>query len=111
MRCSRRLCLRVFLKDSGLRQLQADFVSAERLLQPRRLCARYSSAGAEAGAGGGASVAPQALSEVIDRAYQLWMRKREKYADTTPWLLDDLRRTAQELPADWNQNGFTANKG
>jgi 4,5-dihydroxyphthalate decarboxylase len=40
----------------------------------------------------------------------MWNDKREKYADTTPWLLDDLRRTAQDLPADWNANGFDANK-
>ncbi|KAA8670887.1 MULTISPECIES: nitrate ABC transporter substrate-binding protein [Pantoea] len=100
-----------FLKDSGLRQLQADFVSAERDYFNRvgyvpgihLLALKPALAAAH-------PWLPQALSEVIDRAYQLWMRKREKYADTTPWLLDDLRRTAQELPADWNQNGFTANK-
>ncbi len=33
---------------------------------------------------------PQALSEVIDQSYALWMKKRIKYTDTTPWLLDDL---------------------
>lgn len=40
----------------------------------------------------------------------MWMNKRIKYADTTPWLLDDLRRTAQDLPANWNDNGFEVNK-
>lgn len=53
---------------------------------------------------------PEALSEVIDQSYAMWMNKRIKYADTTPWLLDDLRRTAQDLPANWNDNGFEVNK-
>ncbi|MGL9721225.1 nitrate ABC transporter substrate-binding protein [Symbiopectobacterium sp.] len=53
---------------------------------------------------------PQALSEVIDQSYALWMKKRIKYTDTTPWLLDDLRRTARDLPANWNENGFEVNK-
>jgi len=100
-----------FLPASGLRQLQTNFYQAERdyfnrvgyvpgihilALKPA-LAADY-------------PWLPAALSEVIDRAYALWMQKREKYADTTPWLLDDLRRTAQELPAEWNQNGFNANR-
>ena len=53
---------------------------------------------------------PQALSDIIDRSYELWMDKRAKYADTTPWLLDDLRRTVVDLPANWNANGFAANE-
>lgn len=52
---------------------------------------------------------PAALSEAIDHSAQLWLEKRIKYADTTPWLLDELRRTAQSLPADWNKNGYAAN--
>lgn len=53
---------------------------------------------------------PQALSDIIERSYQVWMDKRAKYADTTPWLLDDLRRTVMDLPVDWNANGYVANK-
>lgn len=100
-----------FLADSGLRQLQVDFAAAERdyfnrvgyvpgihLLAMKPALAESH------------PWLPQALSDIIDRSYQMWMKKREKYADTTPWLLDDLRRTAQELPANWNQNGFSVNK-
>ncbi len=100
-----------FLKDSGLRQLQADFATAERDYfnrvgyVPGIHILAMKPALAEAH-----PWLPQALSEIIDRSYQMWMKKREKYADTTPWLLDDLRRTAQELPANWNQNGFSTNK-
>jgi len=53
---------------------------------------------------------PAALSEIIERSYQLWMDKRAKYADTTPWLLDDLRRTVVDLPRSWNDNGYIANE-
>ena len=48
--------------------------------------------------------------DIIDQSYELWMDKRAKYADTTPWLLDDLRRTVVDLPANWNANGFAANE-
>lgn len=100
-----------FLPGSGLRQLQTDFYQAERDYFNRVgyvpgihiLALKPALAAAH-------SWLPAALSEVIDRSYRLWMQKREKYADTTPWLLDDLRRTAQELPADWNQNGFSVNR-
>ncbi|NEG56360.1 ABC transporter substrate-binding protein [Pantoea agglomerans] len=100
-----------FLPGSGLRQLQTDFYQAERDYFNRVgyvpgihiLALKPALAAAH-------PWLPAALSEVIDRSYRLWMQKREKYADTTPWLLDDLRRTAQELPADWNQNGFSVNR-
>ncbi|PNK63426.1 MULTISPECIES: nitrate ABC transporter substrate-binding protein [Pantoea] len=100
-----------FQPDSGLRQLQVDFQQAERDYfhrvgyVPGIHILALKPALAEAH-----PWLPQALSEIIDRSGRLWMQKREKYADTTPWLLDDLRRTAQELPASWNQNGFEVNK-
>ncbi|MGK3144382.1 ABC transporter substrate-binding protein [Pantoea sp. C2G6] len=100
-----------FLPGSGLRQLQPDFYQAERDYFNRvgyvpgiHILALKPALAAEH------PWLPAALSEVIDRSSRLWMQKREKYADTTPWLLDDLRRTAQELPAGWNQNGFSANR-
>lgn len=100
-----------FLAESGLRQLQTDFYQAEldyfnrvgyvpgiHILAMKPALAEQH------------PWLPQALSDLITRSYHVWMQKREKYADTTPWLLDDLRRTAQELPANWNENGFTVNK-
>ena len=52
---------------------------------------------------------PAALSELIDESARVWLAKREKYADTTPWIIDELARCARDLPADWNVNGYAAN--
>lgn len=52
----------------------------------------------------------QALSDLLDESARVWQEKREKYADTTPWLIDELRQTAQDLPATWNRNGYEANE-
>ena len=100
-----------FAPDSGFRQLQPDFRQAEidyfhqvgYIPGIHLLALKPAVADAH-------PWLPEALSEVIDRAYQVWMDKRAKYADTTPWLLDDLRRTARDLPPDWNANGFAANE-
>lgn len=50
------------------------------------------------------------LSELFVKANALWIAKRTKYADTTPWLLDELARTARLLPEDWNAQGMQANQ-
>lgn len=100
-----------FLPGSGLRQLQRDFREAELAYFNRvgyipghhvlgfkpEIAQRYPDIAAE-------------LSCLIDESARVWQEKREKYADTTPWLLDDLKRTAQDLPADWNANGLEANR-
>jgi len=52
---------------------------------------------------------PQALSELLDESSRVWLEKRQKYADTTPWIIDELRQTAQDLPATWNRNVFADN--
>lgn len=49
------------------------------------------------------------LSTLIDESQRVWLQKRRKYADTTPWMIDELRRVARDLPADWNANGLVAN--
>ncbi|MDR6291553.1 4,5-dihydroxyphthalate decarboxylase [Inquilinus ginsengisoli] len=53
---------------------------------------------------------PQALSEVLDESARLWIEKRVKYAETTPWILDELRQVARDLPTGWDRNGFAANE-
>ena len=53
---------------------------------------------------------PQALSDVIDQSYRVWMQRRLRYADTTPWLIDEMRQVAQSLPEHWDANGFGANE-
>ncbi len=51
-----------------------------------------------------------ALSEVLEESAHVWSQKRMKYADTTPWLIEDIVRTTNELPVDWNANGFLKNE-
>ncbi|WP_337269582.1 nitrate ABC transporter substrate-binding protein [Oryzifoliimicrobium ureilyticus] len=50
------------------------------------------------------------VSALIDESQRVWLEKREKYADTTPWMIDELRRCAADLPANWNISGFAANE-
>jgi 4,5-dihydroxyphthalate decarboxylase len=50
------------------------------------------------------------LSELIDASQRMWLQKREKYADTTPWIIDELRRCAADLPPSWNTSGLEANE-
>jgi len=53
---------------------------------------------------------PQALSELIDESSRVWLERRAKYADTTPWLIDEIRRVARDLPSGWDRNGYAANE-
>lgn len=50
------------------------------------------------------------LSELLDASQRMWLEKREKYADTTPWMIDELRRCAADLSPSWSVNGFEANE-
>ncbi len=50
------------------------------------------------------------LSNLIDASQRMWVQKREKYADTTPWMIDELRRCAADLPPSWNTSGLEANE-
>lgn len=50
------------------------------------------------------------LSALIDESQRVWLEKREKYADTTPWMIDELRRCASDLPPSWNISGLEANE-
>jgi len=52
----------------------------------------------------------QALSEALDASATMWLNKRRKYADTTPWMLDELIQTSRDLPAGWNRNGLEPNR-
>jgi 4,5-dihydroxyphthalate decarboxylase len=53
---------------------------------------------------------PRALSELLDESARRWLEKRAKYADTTPWIIDELRRVARDLPPSWDRNGYEANE-
>lgn len=53
---------------------------------------------------------PAALSELIDESSRVWRAKRLKYAETTPWMIDELARSARDLKAGWDRNGYAANE-
>ncbi len=52
----------------------------------------------------------QELSDLIDASQRLWHDKRCRYADTTPWIIDELGQCARDLPERWNASGLEANR-
>lgn len=53
---------------------------------------------------------PQALSDLLDESLRVWLEKRRRYADTSPWLIDELVRSGHDLPAEWNASGLGPNR-
>jgi len=52
----------------------------------------------------------QELSDLLDESQRVWLEKRRKYADTTPWIIDELGRCGRDLPGDWNASGLEPNR-
>lgn len=50
------------------------------------------------------------LSELIDESQRVWTAKRRKYAETTPWMFDEILKVSADLPATWCDSGFDANR-
>lgn len=50
------------------------------------------------------------LSRLVDAARSVWLGKRRKYADTSPFMLDELRRSAAGLPETWAASGMASNR-
>ena len=50
------------------------------------------------------------ISRMVDESRRIWTAKRRKYADTTPWMLDELLRCARDLPDDVEASGLAANR-
>lgn len=50
------------------------------------------------------------LSRLVDAARSVWLAKRRKYADTSPFMLDELRRSAAGLPETWAASGMASNR-
>lgn len=97
--------------DSLFRQLLSDFVAAERdYFRAVRYVPGIHLVGVKASAAAAQPGVGAAISRALDRSAALWAEKRLRYAETTPWLLDDLRRTARDLPAGWDANGLPANR-
>jgi 4,5-dihydroxyphthalate decarboxylase len=52
----------------------------------------------------------QELSELLDESQRVWLEKRRRYADTTPWIIDELGRCGRDLPREWNASGLEPNR-
>lgn len=50
------------------------------------------------------------LSALIDESQRVWLAKRRKYAETTPWMFDELLKSSVELPEGWDASGFAVNR-
>ncbi|QRM46583.1 nitrate ABC transporter substrate-binding protein [Rhizobium sp. BG4] len=50
------------------------------------------------------------LSRLIDESQRMWLSKRRKYAETTPFMFDELLKCAAELPEGWDASGFAPNR-
>ena len=51
----------------------------------------------------------QSLLDAYTAAKRLTLERRRHYADTTPWLLEDLSRAAAVFGDDWQPYGLAAN--
>lgn len=100
-----------FAKDSSFRQLLPDFRGAERRY--------FNDVGYVPGMhliGLKAEVVAEhpwvigELSALIDKSQRVWLSKRRKYAETTPWIFDDLLKSAVELPEGWAESGLAPNR-
>lgn len=50
------------------------------------------------------------LCETLDASRKLWREKRRRYAETTPWVLQDLIDEGTQLSPDYDAWGFEANE-
>lgn len=53
--------------------------------------------------------AVQEVGRMLDESRNLWRNKRQKYAETTPWILVDLEYSAYHLKPDWDASGLEQN--
>ena len=50
------------------------------------------------------------LTRMIDESQRIWTEKRRKYAETSPWIIEELLHAARDLPPRWNDSGLEANR-
>lgn len=50
------------------------------------------------------------ISRLLDRSRAVWLAKRRKYAETSPWLLEELLRAARTIPDSAETSGVAANQ-
>ncbi|KQQ46135.1 nitrate ABC transporter substrate-binding protein [Rhizobium sp. Leaf311] len=100
-----------FDKDSALRQVLDDYRSAEvDYFNDVGYVPGMHLIGFKAGVVHEHPWIMDELSDLLDASQSMWLEKREKYADTTPWMIDELRRCAADLSPSWNLNGLAANE-
>ncbi|MEO3780458.1 hypothetical protein ABGB16_27325 [Micromonospora sp. B11E3] len=51
-----------------------------------------------------------AVSRVLVESERIWGLSRARHCDTTPWILQDLERTATALTPGWNAQGLEPNR-
>jgi len=99
-----------FTRTSRLRPLLADFREAERTY--------YTDVGYVPGMhvlafkAAFARQYPEVVAEcnrLIDEAKRIWLDKRRKYADTTPWAMADLYYCGQQLAPGWDSSQLADN--
>jgi 4,5-dihydroxyphthalate decarboxylase len=100
-----------FAPGSGFRQLLRDFRAAER--------AYFADVGYVPGmhlVAVKAAVAeehpwlPADLAGLVDESQRIWTAKRRKYAETSPWVIEELIHAGRDLPPSWNDSGLEANR-
>jgi 4,5-dihydroxyphthalate decarboxylase len=52
----------------------------------------------------------QELSDLLDASQRMWLDKRRRYAETTPWIIDELGQSARDLPETWDASGLEPNR-
>ncbi|WP_460449765.1 substrate-binding domain-containing protein [Alsobacter sp. SYSU BS001988] len=99
-----------FARGSGFRQLLRDFRGAE--------CAYYDDVGyvpAHHLLGVKTAVLREnpwiadELSRLVDESQRVWTAKRRKYAETSPFVLEELLFAGRSLAPDWNDSGLEQN--
>ncbi|MEI4488288.1 nitrate ABC transporter substrate-binding protein [Frigidibacter sp. MR17.14] len=100
-----------FAPNSGMRQVQQDFRAAEKAyLDEVGYVPGMHLIGIKSEIVAAHPWVMEELSTMIDRSQAIWDEKRQKYAETTPWMFDELRRCKQDLPAGWTDSGIAANE-
>ena len=53
---------------------------------------------------------PNELSDLIDESRRVWTEKRRRYAETTPFMLNEMLFAADTLPSGWDASGLETNR-
>ena len=50
------------------------------------------------------------LCKLLRASQEMWLAKRRKYFESTPWLIASLLEMARALPEDWDPAGLEPNR-